>query len=269
MSLVAATPLRLVAFGDLEGTVWGAAVDASEPAIVFGTAAASEAAAGAEHIQFLIEGDRWHLTGPGFDLLVSAPEPLADAAPAAEVTPPAESAPSALAAPPAEPGPSATGNDELCAIAGTVTVSGSEQTIACLGTRSTDPDFERDGLDSLRSVAGWFGSYRGLTLRALRPRRGRGQEEDRIAASLFEPEGRIEVDEPRLSTTYASADRPVRTGLELWIGAGEEQYPRRVAAEALGEGGAVKGDHLSLQVTPLRCHAGGLEGAGVYLVARF
>ena len=65
MSAVAAAPLRLVAFGDLEGTVWGAAMDASEPAIVFGTAAASEAIAGAEHIQFLVEGDRWHLSGPG------------------------------------------------------------------------------------------------------------------------------------------------------------------------------------------------------------
>jgi hypothetical protein len=260
MSAVAAAPLRLVAFGDLEGTVWGAAVDASEPAIVFGTAAASEAVAGAEHIQFLVEGDRWHLTGPGFDLLVSAPEPLADAAPSAS---------SAAAAPLAEPAPNGIGGDELCAITGTVTVSGSEQTIDCLGTRSTDPDFERDGLDSLRSVAGWFGPHRGLTLRALRPRRGRGQEEDRIAASLFEPEGRIDVDEPRLSTTYGSADRPARTSLELWIGAGEEQYPRRAAAEALGEGGAAKGDRLSLQVTPLRCHASGLEGAGVYLLARF
>jgi hypothetical protein len=265
MSAVAAPPLRLVAFGDLEGTIWGAAVDASEPAIVFGTAAASEAVAGAEHIRFLVEGDRWHLTGPGFDLLISTPEPLADAAPPTEVTPPAEMA----APPPASAAPNGTGGDELCAITGTVTVSGSEQAIDCLGTRSTDFDFERDGLDSLRSVTGWFGPHRGLILRALRPRGGRGQEQDRIAATLFEPEGRIDVDEPRLSTTYASADRPARTSLELWIGAGEEQYPRRAAAEALGEGGAAHGDRLSLQVTPLRCHASGLDGAGVYLLARF
>ena len=118
-------------------------------------------------------------------------------------------------------------------------------------------------------MTGWFGAHRGLILRALRPRRARGQEQDRIAATLFEPEGRIDVDEPRLSTTYASDDRPARTSLELWIGAGEEQYPRRAAAEALGEGGAAKGDRLSLQVTPLRCHASGLDGAGVYLLARF
>lgn len=263
MSAVAAPPLRLVAFGDLEGTIWGAAVDAGEPAIVFGTAAASEAVAGAEQIQFLVEGDRWHLTGAGFDLLVSTPEPPA------EVAPPAASEQSADAAPPASAAPNGSGGDELCAITGTVTVSGSEQEIDCLGTRSTDPDFERDGLDSLRSVTGWFGPHRGLILRALRPRRGRGQEEDRMAASVFEPEGRIDVDEPRLSTTYASAGRPARTSLELWIGAGDEQYPRRAAAEALGEGGAAKGDRLSLQVTPLRCHASGLDGAGVYLLARF
>ncbi|MGI9185558.1 MAG: hypothetical protein ACR2GZ_11470 [Solirubrobacteraceae bacterium] len=258
-----------MAFGDLEGTVWGAAMDASERAIVFGTSAASEAVAGAEHIQFLVDGDRWHLTGPGFDLLVCAPEPVADAATPADAAPPADAATPADAAPPAGAAPNGAGGDQLCAITGTITVSGSEQTVDCLGTRSTDPEFELDGLDSLRSVAGWFGPHRGLNLRALRPRGGRGQEEDRIAATVFEPEGRIDVDDPRLSTTYAAADRPARTTLELWIGAGEEQYPRRAAAEALGEGAAARGDRVSLQVTPLRCHSGGLEGAGVYVLARF
>ncbi|MGH2866507.1 MAG: hypothetical protein ACRDNK_02920, partial [Solirubrobacteraceae bacterium] len=262
-------------FGDLVGTVWGAAMDAGEPAIVFGTSAASEAVAGPEHVHFLVEGDRWHLTGSGFDLMVSAPEPLADAppppdsAPLADAPPLADTAPLAGATSPVGAEPNGAGGDELCAVTGIVTVSGSEQTIDCLGTRTTDPDFELDGLDSLRSVAGWFGPHRGVTLRALRPRPGRDQGEDRIAATLFEPEGPIDVDEPRLSTTYVSTDRPARASLELWIGAGEEQYPRRAAGEALGEGGAAKGDLVTFGVTPLRCHASGLEGAGVYLLARF
>ena len=106
-------------------------------------------------------------------------------------------------------------------------------------------------------------------MRALRPQRARGQEEDRIEATLFDPEGEIAVEDPRLSTTLAAGGRPVRTSLELWIGVGEEQYPRRAAGEALGDGGAAQGEHVNLQVTPLRCHTGGHEGAGVYLLARF
>ena len=61
MTSGATAPLRLVTFGDLEGNVWGAAIDAGEPAIVFGAATASEAAAGTANIHFLDDGDRWSL----------------------------------------------------------------------------------------------------------------------------------------------------------------------------------------------------------------
>jgi hypothetical protein len=259
MSAVAAAPLRLVAFGDLEGSVWGAAMDGAEPTIVFGAGAASESAAGADHVALAAEGDHWHLSGSEFDLLVSPYEPAANADSAVRAVSPETDL---------QPG-SGSGGDELCAITGTITVAGAEQAIDCLGTRSTDPDFDRSGLDSLRSVAGWFGPDRGLTLRALRPQRARGQEADRITATVFDPDGPIAVDEPRLSTTFASDGRPARTSLELWITVGEEQYPRRAAGEALGSGGTAQGNLVSFEVIPLRCHASGLDGAGVYLLARF
>lgn len=247
--------LRLVAFGDLEGNVWGAALEGDEPAIVFGADTASEAAAGHGRVRFATEANRWRVTGSGFDLLVAPREARApDDGP--DPTPVAATA-------------TATDEDELCAVTGTITVSGAERTIDCLGTRSLDPDFEGTDLHSLRSVAGWFGPDRGVALHALRPQRAPGHEADRIAATLLDPEGPIPVDDPRLSTTFASGERLARTSLELWITAGEEQYPRRFAGEALGEGGAAYGERVSLQVTPLRCHAGGLEGAGIYLLARF
>ncbi|HEY5189559.1 MAG TPA: hypothetical protein VII87_11030 [Solirubrobacteraceae bacterium] len=243
MNSAAAVPLRLVAFGDLEGSVWGAAVAAPEPAIVFGADAASESMAGRTQVQFVAEHDSWHLRGDGFDLVVS-PQAPAEAAAGA-------------------------GTDQLCTVTGTITVAGATRAIECLGTRSVDTGFEPAGLDSLRSVASWFAPDRGLTLRALRPRRARGQEADRMAATLLDPDGPVAVDDPRLSTTYGAGERPARTSLELWITVGEDQYPRRAAGEALGTGGAAHTDGLTLEVTPLRCHANGLDGAGVYLLARF
>jgi hypothetical protein len=35
----------------------------------------------------------------------------------------------------------------------------------------------------------------------------------------------------------------------------------------VGDGATVQRDGLSLLVTPMRCHARGLDGAGVYLLA--
>ncbi len=122
-------------------------------------------------------------------------------------------------------------------------------------------------LESVRGLSGWFGADQGLTLLALRPAGRRGQEDDLIAATVFDPEGWMAVDDPRISTTYRAGDRPARASLELWIGDGDEQFPRRAAAEATGDGAELEHNGLRLQVTPLRCHTLGLDGAGVYLLA--
>ena len=139
MSTVAAAPLRLVAFGDVEGSVWGAAMDAGEPAIVFGAASGERSRAGARAQLASVEGDRWHLTRTGFDLWSAHPAARAATRATADTADPAAGLDEAARRPAPAPG------DELCAITGTITVAGSEHAIDCPGTRSTDPDFERDG----------------------------------------------------------------------------------------------------------------------------
>jgi glyoxylase-like metal-dependent hydrolase (beta-lactamase superfamily II) len=77
------------------------------------------------------------------------------------------------------------------------------------------------------------------------------------------------VDDPRLSTTYAASGLPSRTNLELWIGEGENEFPRRVAGEASAEGAVLQVEDVDLRVVPMRCHSRGREGTGVYVLATF
>ena len=123
-----------------------------------------------------------------------------------------------------------------------------------------------DGVDagslgSARAVSGWFGDDDAFTLLALRASESVGQEADLVAATLFEPEGWVPVDDPRLSTTYTGEGLPARASLELWIGEGENEFPRRAAGEAVGTGAALEADGLELHVVPMRCHSRGREGA--------
>jgi hypothetical protein len=62
---------------------------------------------------------------------------------------------------------------------------------------------------------------------------------------------------------------PSRTNLELWVGEGENEFPRRVAGEAAGDGAVLATEETELRVIPLRCHSRGREGTGVYVLATF
>ena len=244
MTASAPSPFRIVSFGDLGGNVWGTAIQAGEPAIVFATPDGTGSASGTDAVRLTQDGRSWRVAGAGFELLV---------------TPAAEDG---------EQDPSEN-RDELCEVTGTLSVAGAERSVQCVGTRSSGDRLDLGRLDSVRGVSGWFDSGRGVALLSFRPLPSAGQESDLVGATVFEPEGRVVVDDPRLSTTYRSGGRPSRANLELWIGDGEEQYPRRAAAEARGDGAGVDGDRVRLQVTPLRCHTGGRDGAGVYVLARF
>jgi hypothetical protein len=226
--------LRVVCFGDLEGTIWGSMLDLGEPVVVFTTPDGVTTAASAGLIE---DHGSWRLTGDGFELVITA-----------------------------APGHEEAG-DELCHVSGTLSVAGHERSVECIGIRNRSDDVRLPRLDSLRGVSGWFDDDHGVTLLALRPAGARSQEDDLLAATVFEPEGWTTVDDPRMSTTYRADDSPARTSLELWIGEGDEQYPRRAAAEAVGDGASLQRDGFRLQVTPLRCHTRGLDGAGVYLLA--
>jgi hypothetical protein len=228
--------IRVLAFGDLDGAIWGTAVEAGQAAAVFSTPAGS----GSAIVSLSEDGAGWTVSGEGVEL---------------------------RATPIAHDGATVAG--DLCDVEGTLTVGGARREVRCLGTSGAGESPRNKRLDSARGVSGWFAPDRGLTLLALRPDSGKGHESDLIEATLFEPDGWIAVEEPRLSTTFLAGDFPARTSLELWIGDGEEQHSRRAAAEATGPGAALDGDGLTLQVTPMRCHASGLDGSGVYVLARF
>jgi hypothetical protein len=239
MSATAVATLRVVSFGDLEGRVWGGVLDTgSGPAFVFGGADGEHCAAPGTGA-LTGDGDDWRLTGDGVDLTVTPDEP---AAPSDD-------------------------SDVLCTVTGTISAGGTSVPVSCPGTRSIAPGDEP--LGSLRSVTGWFGSELAISLHALRAPRSTGHEADRVRATLFGAEGMRPVDEPRLSTTLAADDLPARASLELWVGEGDDLYPRRAAGEARGPAVRLSSPGLELAGVPLICHASGLTGVGVYLLARF
>lgn len=250
MSVASEPGLRVVSFGDLHGRVWGAVFDAGRPtAMALGgigadDGAGGERAAGADNpaagpaTVSTSQSGEWQLSAEWLTLSVSAPQ-------------------------------ASNGSSDLCRARGTLVFDGEEVEVDCPATRSHARDLDFGGLDSIRGLWGWFEDDQGLALLAVRPSGRPAQEADRLTATLFDAEGVVSVEEPRLSTTYDADGLPTRAGLELWIAEGEEQYPRRAAAEATGPGASVNSDGVTLQARPLRCHSRGLDGPGVYLLARF
>jgi hypothetical protein len=251
MTPIAVPSFRALAFGDVEGKLWGAALDAGVPALVFGGPGATGSASGSTELDWSQEGAGWKLSGDGFEL---------------HVKPGGEELPQE-----AEPDPSGgvSGFEELCRVQGFIFLGAERHPVDCVGTRCVVDGIDLASLDSVRAVSGWFGDDQALALLAFRARKSTGHEADLIAATLFDPEGWVPVQDPRLSTTYADGGLPARANLELWIGEGENEFPRRAAAEAAGAGAGVKADGFELRVAPLHCHSRGLEGAGVYVLATF
>jgi hypothetical protein len=250
MTSSATTPLRTLAFGDIEGRLWGGALDAGIPALVFGAQGDTGSASGPVAVDWSQEGRGWRLCGDGFELRV---KPGGEELSESEV----------------DSSPGVTGSEELCRVEGMVRVGAAEQAVDCVGTRCTVEGIDVGTLQSVRAVSGWFGDDQALALVAFRRRGSTGHAADLIAATLFDPEGWVPVQDPRLSTTYADSGLPARANLELWIGDADNEFPRRAAAEAVGAGAGVKTDGFELRVAPLRCHSRGLEGAGVYVLATF
>jgi len=234
--------LRTVAFGGVDGRLWGGALDAGTPALVFGADGNTGSAAGAPAIAWSRDGAGWRLEGDGFELVIS---PVVDGEAEADAL------------------------EELCTVSGWVVLDGVQHEVKCPGTRSFTAGLEVGEIESLRGVSGWFADDDAVSLLALRPAGSAGSDRDLLAATMFTPDGLITVDEPRLSTTYGGDGVPTRANLELWFGQDEEQSSRRAAAEALSPGGEVQADGIQLRVAPLSCHSRGLDGVGVLLLARF
>jgi hypothetical protein len=222
------TPLRIVTFGDIGA--WGAAWDGPEGACVLDGGAAPATIEGTD------PSTSWRVRSDDKDL---------------EVVPLGE----AVMYP-------SGGFDQLCRLRG--------DGLDCLGRRALQTQIDLRALDSVRDVSCWFGDEHGMALSALRPPRESGHDEDLVQAAILDLGGEQEVADPRLSTTYAAGGAPLKFGLELWLGGEDEaeQYPRRAAGEAAGPPSISSGPRLEVAVEPLRCHARGEEGSGIYLLIR-
>jgi hypothetical protein len=242
------TQLRVLCFGDVDGGVWGAALGAGRSALVVGEGPGAASASPLDDGEWSSDGRSWRLAGAGFDLSVE----------------PQDGAPSI--APGSDGGP-LHGAQELCRVRGTVSLNGADRELDCIATRSVLDDVDESALGSLRAVGGWFATDEAFALLALRSARNHDQESDAVQATLFDPDGQIPVHDPRLSTTYDGDGSPARMNLELWIGEGENEFPRRTAGEASETGAAVTVDGMEVRAVPLRCHSRGRDGAGVYLLA--
>ena len=226
-------PIPVLVLGDATGATWSTALSAEG---------------------WSAEGVGWKLTGEGVDLHV-APGGEAEEMESDE---------------PEDSGADLSGCDELCRVRGTVAVArapSARSTASAPGASSDGVD--AGSLGSARMVSGWFDQNEAFMLLALRAAEAVGHESDLVAATLFDPEGWVPVDDPRLSTTYAESGLPSRTNLELWIGEGDNEFPRRVAGEAAGDGAVLATEETELRVIPLRCHSRGREGTGVYVLATF
>jgi hypothetical protein len=275
MSPAAAEQLRALAFGALDGSLWGAVLDRGTPALVVGTDAQSPTAEGVWSGLSWGEGDEgaWTLTGEGVDLTVvaaNAPAPAdaaADAGAGADADAggaPGEGSGEVRVPQPPPEGPA---DQQLCRVTGTVTVGGAQRTVDCVGTRARAEGKAVSAATAARLTAAWFTDAEAIELLALRP--AKGQPQETLAATLFDADAWIPVHEPRLSTTYDGEGVPLRAGLELWVTDGEHEYPRRVAGEADREHAVATAPGLTLSVSRLRCHSRGQDGPGVYVLATF
>ncbi len=148
--------------------------------------------------------------------------------------------------------------------------------VDCLGLRSTWSDgLDLGHFESIRSASVWFEPAEGFALTAFRPRKAKAHQDDVLAAAVIAADGSTQVEDPRLSTTYAADGWPTRAGLELWLAAAgeadseeeQQQYTRRASGEALAARAQAAAGELELRAQPFRWHSRGKVGAGMYLLA--
>ena len=245
MSSQSGPALRTLAFGDLDPSVWGVAwfPEPGQPGFVaIGTGESSAT------LHATLAGDdetgEWRLRGDGVELTASPGDaPLVGAG---------------------------DDFDQLCRVHGLVNVDGTQREVDCLGRRAVHAATERlDRFESIRDVCAWFDDSHGLALVALRPRKSRGQESDQVTAAALEPETTPPVTDPRMSTVYAANGRPLRVGLELWLGSDEdEQFPRRAAGETVGVAATGHAGRFDVSAQFVHWHGRDGDGGGVYLLAR-
>jgi hypothetical protein len=157
------------------------------------------------------------------------------------------------------------GHEKLCRVEGTA----AGRRLSCLGQRGRSwgvADWERVAL--ARSLCAWWDESHALVLGAIRPAKARHHADEELTAWLLDDgQGAVEVAEPRLSTTYDSAGRQRRAGLELYVTGADDEYPRRVAGQ-VACGTSLELGRLHLDCAFFEWRSGGRAGVGRYDVLR-
>jgi hypothetical protein len=259
--------VRTLAFGDLETGLWG----------VTGSSTGGAAASFADTFEL-------DAGAPGEASLVAAAGLELRFSP---VSAPAPFLPSAAGI---------GGTLELCEVRGAVHADGVEREVACFGARA-ELTVATGDVSSARLATGWFGGGLGFTLVSLRPTRARGHEHDLVACAFVDDGHPLEIDDPRLSTTYTESGLPLRAGLELWPMENEPEeqaptdaaaddpdqddnpdhgdeddrpapyYPRRVAGDSARDASVLALPTVAVRAELFRWRTRGREGAGVYALA--
>jgi hypothetical protein len=157
------------------------------------------------------------------------------------------------------------GYDQPCRVRGTVRAGGRERAFAGLGQRGHswgDADWER--IELARTVTAWTDSA-SAALTAIRPAGAGDHEREATWAALWEPDGLLEVEDGRLSTTYDADGHTRRAGLELWPR--DAEWPRRAAGEVLC-GSSLELGALRLDCAFLQWRLEGQAGVGRYDIVR-
>jgi hypothetical protein len=159
------------------------------------------------------------------------------------------------------------GHEQLCRVTGVVTYDGRSHEVSGAGQRGhaqREPDWAR--IEATRTLSAWLEDGTGLACVAVRPAGAGDHGAEARWASLLAPAGALQVDDPRISTTYDQDGFQRSVGLELWVGE-DDIYPRRAT------GVVVCGGSLDLGPRRLDCsfvhwRMDGRSGVGRYDVLR-
>jgi hypothetical protein len=174
----------------------------------------------------------------------------------------------AISAPVDLDGGGMTGYLQLCRVTGSVRGPNGLIAVDGLGERRHEwgvADWK--DLELVRTVSVWFGEeHGGVSVSSLRPAGAHGHDEELVAGTLVDAGDPVEIDDPRLSSTYDADGHQRRAGLELWVGE-EDAYPHRLAGEVIC-GSSLDLGALRLDLAFMHWHGEGARGFGRYDVLR-
>lgn len=154
---------------------------------------------------------------------------------------------------------------QVCAVTGTVTVSGETPVkLSSLGSASLRRGKRGSNAPRLRSLAAVFDERNALVLQAFKPAVFHGHGDERIAATLLENATETTPADVRLSTVYDERGMHMQASVELWLP--DDQLPRRLAGTAIAGTHAELSDE-NVNLAFFEWQMGSRSAVGLYEVA--